>query len=184
MSIWFTFYCACVSSCEPLLISKLREGGITILGKTNLSEWANFRGLNISARWSPWGWPDFGAYYSHSRSDGSSSGSAVAAAPGLNVTAADEFKNLNQQMKGIVRSCELRRDITNYLETLERNPNNIHSVEDIINFTKTCQDEGNADKDIGQFLWTQDSSTWTAPNARTWLRKNCKSVAMAVLSAS
>lgn len=106
MSIWFTFYCACVSSCEPLLISKLREGGITILGETNLSEWANFRGLNISARWSPWGWPDFGAYYSHSRSDGSSSGSAVAAAPGLNVTAADELKNLNQQMIGIVRSCD------------------------------------------------------------------------------
>lgn len=73
-----------------------------------------------------------------------------------NFTAADEFKKLNQQVKGIVRSSEFRRDIVNYLKTLERNPTNIHSVEDIINFTKTCPDEEYPDKDIGKFLWTQE----------------------------
>lgn len=72
---------------ESSLISRLREAGVIILGKTNLSEWANFRGLNISAGWSPRGGQTFGTYYPHSRSDGSSSGSAVAAALGLSVIA-------------------------------------------------------------------------------------------------
>lgn len=68
---------------ESSLISKLRQAGVIILGKTNLSEWANFRGLNISAGWSPRGGQTLGAYYPNTRSDGSSSGSAVAAALGL-----------------------------------------------------------------------------------------------------
>lgn len=34
---------------ESSTISKLREAGVIILGKTNLSEWANFRGLEISS---------------------------------------------------------------------------------------------------------------------------------------
>jgi amidase len=68
---------------ESSVISKLRKAGVIILGKTNLSEWANFRGLNISAGWSPRGGQTLGAYYSNARSDGSSSGSAVAAALGL-----------------------------------------------------------------------------------------------------
>ena len=69
--------------------------------------------------------------------------------------AAEEFKRLNQQVKGIVRSSEFRRDIVDYLRTLEKNPNDIHSVEDIINFTKTSPAEGFAYHDIGKFLWTQ-----------------------------
>lgn len=72
---------------ESSLVSKLRQAGAIILGKTNLSEWANFRGLNNSVGWSPRGKQTFGAYYPGSRSDGSSSGSAVATALGLCVTA-------------------------------------------------------------------------------------------------
>ena len=52
-------------------------------------------------------------------------------------SAAEEFKKLNQQVKGIVRSSEFNRDIVDYLTTLETNPSDIHSVGDIINFTKT-----------------------------------------------
>jgi amidase len=40
---------------ESSVIEKLRKAGVVILGKTNLSEWANFRGLDISAGWSPRG---------------------------------------------------------------------------------------------------------------------------------
>lgn len=72
---------------ESSVVSKLREAGVVILGKTNLSEWANFRGQNISAGWSPRGGQTLGAYYPNSRSDGSSAGSAVAAALGLCVAA-------------------------------------------------------------------------------------------------
>jgi amidase len=69
--------------------------------------------------------------------------------------AAEEFKKLNQQVKGIVRSSEFRRDIVDYLTTLETNPNDIHSVEDIINFTKTFPAESYPEHDIGKFLWTR-----------------------------
>jgi amidase len=68
---------------------------------------------------------------------------------------ADEFKKLNQQIKGIVRSSEFRRDIVRYLGTLKTNPNNITSAEDIIEFTKTHPEEEYPDRDIGKFLWTQ-----------------------------
>lgn len=69
--------------------------------------------------------------------------------------AAEEFRKLNQQVKGIVRSSEFRRDIVDYITTLETNPNDIHSVEDIINFTKTFPAESYPEHDIGKFLWTQ-----------------------------
>jgi amidase len=72
-----------------------------------------------------------------------------------NFTAAEQFKKLNQQVKGIVRSSEFRRDIANYLQTLETNPNKIHSVEDIVHFTTTFPAEDYPDRDIGKFLWTQ-----------------------------
>ena len=72
---------------ESSVISKLREAGVIILGKTNLSEWANFRGLNIDAGWSPRGGQTKGTYYPDSTPNGSSSGSAVAAALGLCIAA-------------------------------------------------------------------------------------------------
>jgi amidase len=72
---------------ESSLISKLREAGVIILGKTNMSEWANFRGLNISAGWSPRGGQTIGTYYPNASPSGSSSGSAVAVALGLSTAA-------------------------------------------------------------------------------------------------
>ncbi len=68
---------------ESSVIAKLRQAGVLILGKTNLSEWANFRGLNVSSGWSPRGGQTLGAYYLESQPDGSSAGSAVAAALSL-----------------------------------------------------------------------------------------------------
>lgn len=70
--------------------------------------------------------------------------------------AAEEFKKLNQQVKGVVRSSEFRRDIAHHLKTLETNPNNIHNVEDIINFTKAFPAESYPEHDIGKLLWTQE----------------------------
>jgi amidase len=69
--------------------------------------------------------------------------------------AADDFKKLDQQVKGIVRSSEFKRDIVPYIQTLETNPNNIHSAEDVIEFTKTFPAEEYPERDIGKFLWTQ-----------------------------
>jgi Asp-tRNA(Asn)/Glu-tRNA(Gln) amidotransferase A subunit family amidase len=72
---------------EASVIAKLRDAGVLILGKSNLSEWANFRGLNISSGWSPRGGQTLGAYHPNSQPEGSSSGSAVAAALGLSTAA-------------------------------------------------------------------------------------------------
>jgi amidase len=68
---------------ESALMSRLREAGVIVLGKTNMSEWANFRGLNITDGWSPRGGQTLGVYYPNSNPEGSSSGSAVATALGL-----------------------------------------------------------------------------------------------------
>lgn len=78
----FTFLGA-KPAAESSLITRLRRAGALILGKTNLSEWSNFRGLNITAGWSPRGGQTIGAYYAKAYPEGSSSGSAVATALGL-----------------------------------------------------------------------------------------------------
>jgi amidase len=72
---------------EASVISKLRKAGVLILGKTNMSEWANFRGLNVSSSWGPRGGQTMGTYYPGSTPEGSSFGSAVAAALGLSTAA-------------------------------------------------------------------------------------------------
>ncbi|KAK0617015.1 amidase signature domain-containing protein [Immersiella caudata] len=61
-----------------------------------------------------------------------------------------------KQVRGIVRSSEFKRDIFRYLQTLETNPNNIHTAEDIIEFSRRFLSEEFPDRDIGKFLWTQD----------------------------
>lgn len=62
---------------------RLREGGAVILGKTNLSEWANFRSSHSSSGWSGRGGQTRNPYALDRNPSGSSSGSAVAAAASL-----------------------------------------------------------------------------------------------------
>ncbi|KAL8916552.1 MAG: hypothetical protein Q9172_006253 [Xanthocarpia lactea] len=65
--------------------TKLRKAGVIILGKTNLSQWANFRSdfSNTTNGWSAYGGQTKGAYYPHQDPSGSSSGSGVATSIGL-----------------------------------------------------------------------------------------------------
>ncbi len=65
------------------MAAKLRQAGAVILGKTNLSQWANFRSTNTSNGWSAYGGQTFGAYYPGQDPSGSSSGSGVASSLGL-----------------------------------------------------------------------------------------------------
>ncbi len=64
-------------------VRALRDAGAVILGKTNLSEWANFRGSNSSSGWSSIGGQTRNPYSLDRNPCGSSSGSAVAVAAGL-----------------------------------------------------------------------------------------------------
>lgn len=62
------------------LVARLRAAGAIILGKTNLSEWANFRSTFSSSGWSAIGGQTGNAYDPKRNPSGSSSGSATAAA--------------------------------------------------------------------------------------------------------
>ncbi|MEM6301717.1 MAG: amidase family protein, partial [Pseudomonadota bacterium] len=64
------------------LVRSLRRAGATILGKTNLSEWANFRSEFSSSGWSGVGGQTRNAIDTTRSPCGSSSGSAVAVAVG------------------------------------------------------------------------------------------------------
>ena len=67
--------------------AKLRKAGAVILGKTNLSQWANFRSDNTSNGWSAYGGQTYAAYYPMQDPSGSSSGSGVSSSIGLALAA-------------------------------------------------------------------------------------------------
>ncbi len=68
---------------DAFIVSKLRAAGAVILGKTNLSEWANFRSTNSSSGWSSRGGQTRNPYVLDRTPCGSSSGSAVAVSANL-----------------------------------------------------------------------------------------------------
>ncbi len=68
---------------DAFVASKLREAGAVILGKANLSEWANFRSDHSSSGWSGRGGQVHNPYILDRSPCGSSSGSAVAVAASL-----------------------------------------------------------------------------------------------------
>jgi amidase len=63
---------------DSFVAQRLREAGAVILGKTNLSEWANFRGDRSSSGWSGRGGQTNNPYALDRNPSGSSSGSAAA----------------------------------------------------------------------------------------------------------
>jgi len=68
---------------DAFIVARLREAGAVILGKANLSEWANFRSTHSSSGWSTLGGQAVNPYARDRNPSGSSSGSAVAVAAGL-----------------------------------------------------------------------------------------------------
>lgn len=68
---------------DAFIVTKLREAGAVIMGKTNLSEWANFRSTKSCSGWSSRGGQTKMPYYTDRNPCGSSSGSAVAVAANL-----------------------------------------------------------------------------------------------------
>ena len=71
------------SAKDSFLVSKLRQAGAIILGKTNLSEWANIRCSYSTSGWSGRGGQTKNPYALDRNPCGSSSGSAVAVAANL-----------------------------------------------------------------------------------------------------
>jgi len=65
------------------VVKRLREAGAVLLGKTNLSEWANFRSTHSSSGWSGRGGQTRNPYALDRNPSGSSSGSGSAASASL-----------------------------------------------------------------------------------------------------
>ncbi len=72
---------------DAFIVSQLRKAGAVILGKTNLSEWANFRSENSSSGWSGRGGQTRNPYILDRSPCGSSSGSGVSVAANLTAVA-------------------------------------------------------------------------------------------------
>jgi amidase len=68
---------------DSTVAQKLRDAGAVILGKTNLSEWANFRGSPSTSGWSGRGGQTRNPYAVDRNPSGSSSGSGVAVSANL-----------------------------------------------------------------------------------------------------
>ncbi len=72
-----------IPSQDSFVAQKLREAGAVILGKTNLSEWANFRSTHSTSGWSGRGGQTKNPYVLDRNPSGSSSGTGAAIAANL-----------------------------------------------------------------------------------------------------
>jgi amidase len=70
-------------SADAFLVGRLRAAGAVIVGKANLSEWANFRSPHSTSGWSTLGGQTVNPHGRGRNPSGSSSGSAAALAAGL-----------------------------------------------------------------------------------------------------
>ncbi|MEI7735728.1 MAG: amidase [Ferruginibacter sp.] len=68
---------------DAFIVTQLRAAGAVLLGKTNLSEWANFRSTSSCSGWSSRGGQTKSAYFLDHNPCGSSSGSGVAVSANL-----------------------------------------------------------------------------------------------------
>lgn len=72
-----------IATQDSWVAGRLRNAGAVILGKANLSEWANFRSTRSSSGWSGRGGQTRNPYSLNRNTSGSSSGSAVAVSANL-----------------------------------------------------------------------------------------------------
>jgi amidase len=72
-----------IAAKDASIVAQLRDAGAVILGKTNLSEWANFRSTRSSSGWSSRGGQTKNPYALDRSPCGSSSGSGAAVAANL-----------------------------------------------------------------------------------------------------
>lgn len=68
---------------DAFIVQRLRAAGVILLGKTNLSEWANFRSTSSTSGWSGRGGQTRNPYALDRNPSGSSSGSGVAVSANL-----------------------------------------------------------------------------------------------------
>ena len=96
---------------DAFMVKRLRDAGAVILGKTNLSEWANFRSTRSSSGWSSRGGQTKNPYVLDRNPCGSSSGTGTAIAASL---ARDRRRHRNRRQHHLPvvgeRPCGIEAD--------------------------------------------------------------------------
>lgn len=73
-----------------------------------------------------------------------------------NFESAEEWMKLDKQTRRtFCITAEFKSDLAKYLSGLQENPNNIHTLEDLISFTKSFPQEEYPERDIDVFLGAQ-----------------------------
>jgi amidase len=68
-----------------------------------------------------------------------------------NFLAAEEYEALPDSDKSVVIHADFKLSLANYLKSLETNPNNLHSLQDLIDYTKTHAGEEYPARNVAQF---------------------------------
>ncbi|KAM4058893.1 amidase [Hirsutella rhossiliensis] len=97
---------------DSTIARKLRQAGAVILGKANLSQWANYRSSNSTNGWSALGGQVYAAYHPKQDPSGSSSGSGVAVDLGL------AFAAVGTETSGSILSPAERNNIVGIKPTV------------------------------------------------------------------
>jgi len=97
---------------DATVAAKLRAAGVILLGKSNLSQWANFRSSNSSNGWSAQGGQVTAAYFPNQDPSGSSSGSGVGSSIGL------AFASLGTETDGSILSPSSQNNLVGIKPTV------------------------------------------------------------------
>ncbi|KJZ77800.1 hypothetical protein HIM_02977 [Hirsutella minnesotensis 3608] len=97
---------------DSTIAAKLRKAGAVILGKANLSQWANYRSSNSTSGWSAIGGQVLAAYHPKQDPSGSSSGSGVSADLGL------AFAAIGSETSGSILSPAERSNVVGIKPTV------------------------------------------------------------------
>ncbi|KAH8811102.1 amidase signature domain-containing protein [Xylogone sp. PMI_703] len=97
---------------DSTIAANLRKAGAIILGKSNLSQWANYRSSNSTNGWTARGGQTTGAYYHNQDPSGSSSGSGVGSSIGL------AMASLGSETSGSIISPSSRNNLVGIKPTV------------------------------------------------------------------
>lgn len=68
-----------------------------------------------------------------------------------NLLAAEEYEALPDSDKSVVMHADFKLSLANYLKSLVTNPNNLHTLQDLIDYTKTHDEEEYPARNVSQF---------------------------------
>ncbi|KAF2664258.1 amidase [Microthyrium microscopicum] len=150
---------------DSTIAAKLRAAGVVILGKSNLSQWANYRSNPSSNGWSAHGGQTKAAFYPDQDPCGSSSGSGVSSSIGL------AFAALGTETDGSIVCPSHRNNLVGIKPTVGLTSR--HGVIPISEHQDTVGPMARTVKDAATILQAiagpdpQDNYTLVNPNAKS-----------------